>query len=113
MSINFIKLETPEKLEQLFALSFEKPIVFFKHSITCPISADLYAEVSQSEAEIHLIIVQTARTISNLLAERTGIRHESPQAVILHHGKPVYHASHYDITAEDLRKFLRVSPETN
>ena len=50
--------------------------------------------------------MQRARDVSNALAEKTGIRHESPQAIVLKDEKPIYHASHYDVTAEDVERNL-------
>ena len=104
--MNFITLNTIEKLDQLFEKSHETPVVLFKHSVTCPISTNVYYEISDIEAEINLVVVQSARQISNEIASRTNIRHESPQAIVLKDGKPVYSASHYDVTAEDLEKHL-------
>ncbi len=102
MSANFVKVDSTERLEQLFNESHEKPVVLFKHSTTCPISAGVYEEVSRVSADINLIVIQTARNISSAVAEKTGIRHESPQAIVLKNGKPVYHASHFDVTAKDI-----------
>ena len=99
---NFITIDSEEGLESLFRASHAKPVILFKHSKTCGISNGVFNEVSQVNNDINLIIVQNARNVSNIIAERTGIRHESPQAIVLKHGKPVYNASHYDITAEDL-----------
>jgi len=104
---NFIELNSIEKLEELFEKSNEKAVVLFKHSVTCPISAGVYHEVSDVEGDVNLVIMQQAREISNEIAEKTGIRHESPQAIVLKNGKAVYHASHYDITAEDISSEVR------
>ena len=57
MSANFVKLDSVEKLEGLFEESHQKPIVLFKHSVTCPISAGVYEEVSRVSADINLIVV--------------------------------------------------------
>ena len=62
--------------------------------------------VKDVDANVNIVIVQTGRDISNEIEMRTGIRHASPQAIILKGGKAVYHASHYDITAEDLEKVM-------
>jgi bacillithiol system protein YtxJ len=105
MKANFIELNSSEELDQLFEKSNERPIVLFKHSLTCPISSGVYREVAGLETEINLVVVQRAREVSNEIAQKTGIRHESPQAIVLKDGKAVYHASHYDITAEDLNSF--------
>jgi bacillithiol system protein YtxJ len=104
MRARFNKIESTEQLDELFAASSEKPVVLFKHSVTCPISSDVYHEVSNADVDVNLVIVQTARPISNAIAERTGIRHESPQAIILRDGKAVYNASHYDVSAEDIEE---------
>jgi bacillithiol system protein YtxJ len=106
MKANFTKIDSNEKLDELFQKSHENPVVLFKHSVTCPISAAVYREVAALEADVNLVVVQTARGVSNEIAQRTGIRHESPQAIVLKDGKPVYHASHYDVTAEDLNKTM-------
>jgi bacillithiol system protein YtxJ len=100
------KITSVEELEELFAKSNEKPVALFKHSTTCPISASVYHEVQNVDGEINVVIVQAARNVSNEIAARTGIRHESPQAIVLKDGKAVYHASHYDITAEEVSSKL-------
>ncbi len=107
MKANFIKLDTIEKLEQLFSKSVENPIVLFKHSTTCPISAGVYQEISNADADIHLVIIQNSRDVSNAIARKTGVRHESPQAIVVKNGKVVYQASHYDVTAGDVEKILK------
>ena len=106
MSANFIKLDSAEGLEELFRESHDKPVVLFKHSVTCPISAGVYQEISRVSADINLVVVQSARQISMAIAEKTGVRHESPQAIILKNGEPVYHASHFDVTADEVQKTL-------
>lgn len=103
---NFIKLNSSEQLRELFEKSNEKSVVLFKHSVTCPISTNVFTEISDVESDVNMVIVQTSRDISNEIAERTGIRHQSPQAIVLKDGKAVYHASHYDITAEDVQNSL-------
>jgi bacillithiol system protein YtxJ len=108
MNARFYEISSSEELEDIFEKSFEKPVVLFKHSITCPISSGVYYEVSSVDADINLIIVQKARNISNQIAEKTGIRHESPQAIVIKNGKPIYHASHYSVTAEDIKKRLEL-----
>lgn len=106
MKAKFIEIHSDEELDEIFKKSSEQPVVLFKHSLTCPISAGVYREVSDIDAEIYLIIVQHARNISNALAEKTGIRHESPQAIVLKNGHPVYNASHYDVTATEVESQL-------
>jgi bacillithiol system protein YtxJ len=106
MNARFNEIHDAAELENLFEKSFEQPVLLFKHSLTCPISASAYQQISQADADVNIIVMQHAREISNQLAEKTGIRHESPQAIVLKDGKPVFHASHYDIDAEEVTEKL-------
>lgn len=102
MPANFIDLDSHEKLDELFEASHRQPVIIFKHSNSCGISAGVYREVESVDADVNLVIVQKNREISNAVSQRTGIRHESPQAIVLVNGAPVYHASHWDIEAFSL-----------
>lgn len=106
MTANFIKVNTAEELDELFEKSGEQPVFLFKHSLTCPISSGVFQIVSGIGTDVYLVVVQHARDISNEIAERTGIRHESPQAIVIKDGKPVYNASHYSVTAKDVEQSL-------
>ena len=108
MKARFNEINDTKELDALFAKSKEQPIVLFKHSTTCPISAGVYQEISNADADINLIVVQKARDVSTAVAEKTGIRHESPQAFVVKNGEVVYHASHYDVTADDINSKLRM-----
>lgn len=108
MNAQFNQIKSVEQLDDVFAQSSEKPVVIFKHSVTCPISAGVYEIVRNVEGEVNLVIVQSSRNVSNEIAARTGIRHESPQAIVLKDGKVIYHASHYDITSSDVNEKLRI-----
>lgn len=98
----FKMLNDTEELSHLFELSFEQPIVIFKHSTMCPMSADAYQEMKGFENEINMVVVQTARSVSNEIEARTGIKHQSPQVIILRNGKPAWNASHWKITTESV-----------
>lgn len=97
MPAKFIDLDSAEKLDALFNASHRRPVVIFKHSTSCGISAGVYREVEAVDADVNLVVVQRNRDISNEISHRTGIRHESPQAIVIANGSPVYHASHWDI----------------
>lgn len=106
MNANFIEINSSEALTEVFRKSNEQPVVLFKHSVTCPISASVYNEMKKVDGDVHLVVVQSARNVSNEIAQKTGIRHESPQAIVLKDEKPVYSASHFDVTAEDIEGFV-------
>ena len=106
MPANFIEVDSIDSLDRLFEESFERPIVLLKHSVTCGISSGVYREVSQVATDVNVIVIQTHRDLSNAIAQRTGVRHEYPQAFVLCNGKAVYHASHYDIEAQHIEANL-------
>ena len=106
MKARFNEIHTTEELDSIIEKSNEQSVILFKHSTTCPISHGVYKEVSNADADINLIVIQNARSVSTALADKTGIRHESPQAIVLKNGEVVYHASHYDITASDVENHL-------
>ncbi len=105
------KLSSMEELDGWFDRSRREPVWVFKHSLTCPISAAAFEEFQSfagddggSETGHALIEIQTARELSDELARRTGVRHESPQALLLRDGEAVWHASHWRIRADKLRR---------
>lgn len=103
-----------EELDTLLERSHERPVVIFKHSVTCGISAgarrryEAYVESAEGkEVDFTLLEVQTARTLSNQIAETMGIRHQSPQAILLRGGEAVWNSSHGSITESSLDEALR------
>jgi thioredoxin 1 len=106
----FNSLDTLDQLEAAIEESRMRPVLLFKHSTSCGISSGVMREVTAVDADINLVVVQTARDVSNEIERRTGIRHQSPQAIVIRDGEAVYHASHYDITADDIR--VHLEPET-
>jgi len=105
------KLSSLEELDGWMDRSRREPVWIFKHSLTCSISARALEEFRSfagdedaAETGYGLIEVQTARELSNELARRTGVRHETPQAMLLRDGGVVWHASHWRIRADSLRR---------
>ena len=99
-------------LEAAIAESSERPVLIFKHSRNCGISCEAYDELhahlaeSGVEASYTLITVQHHRHVSDAAASRLGLRHETPQAILLKDGVPVWNASHFRITANELKRAL-------
>jgi len=97
-----------DELEAAIAESRERPVLVFKHSRTCGVSCEaldeLRTHVERAEAGVSykLITVQSHRRVSDEAALRFGIRHETPQAILLRDGQPVWSASHFRITANHL-----------
>ena len=104
-SIKYIR--SSEELDAVFSASFERPHIVLKHSNSCGISADILHQLTGSiEQEINVIVVQTERELSNIVADITGHRHQSPQIFVLADGQPVYHATHYGIDPQIVNQKL-------
>ena len=99
-------------LEAAIAESCERPVLLFKHSRTCGISCEAFDELQMhlsagsNGAAYKLITVQSHRRVSDEASTRLGIRHETPQAILLKDGRVVWNASHFSITADALRRNL-------
>ncbi len=107
MEKQFNSLADTKTLDELIARSHSEPVILFKHSTTCPISSAAYREMSKVADEVMLVVIQKSRDVSNEIAKRTGIRHESPQPLILRNGEVVWSASHFDITADGVTRAAR------
>ncbi len=107
---DYSRVESVSELDELIARSLETPVLLFKHSLTCPISGAALRQYQRflddrpdGDATVYrLIEVQNAREVSNEVAARTGVRHESPQALLLRGGEVAWHASHWSIEADAL-----------
>jgi thioredoxin 1 len=88
-------------------LASDQPLLLFKHSRTCPISHAAHAQLeafrrAHPAVPVRLVVVQDERPLSQAIAAATGVRHESPQALVLHAGRVSWHASHGAISAARL-----------
>lgn len=91
--------EPVRSVEELDAwLDKPGPVLLYLHDPWCPVNSASYRELAPFTGPIPIVDVSTGRTISRYIEERTGIRHESPQAILFNDGEPVWHASHYRIT---------------
>ena len=84
--------------------------VLYKHSPICPTSDVAYEEMlafrRARAVPVYMVDVIHHRPLSRALAERIGVRHASPQAVILRNGVAAWHRSHYEIQAEAMARIV-------
>lgn len=107
MDKNFQTVADRDALEKLFARSHETPILLFKHSNACPISATAYQQMTRVNGDVSIVVVQKSRDMSREIEERTGVQHESPQALVVRNGAVVWTASHFNITADAVEQALK------
>lgn len=108
------KIDSIEEFDQ--TVEAGKPLIILKHSLTCPVSHAAYEEYEKfvsddKNVESVYLAVQEARPLSNHIAEKFHIKHESPQAILFKNGDVVWHASHWKITYDSLTKALEENQE--
>lgn len=109
VKLNWIPLTSIEQLNELD--SSEKPIGIFKHSTRCIVSSMAKKQLEQSfefdsKIDMYYLDLIAYRSISNEIANRFHIRHESPQLIVLKNGNVVAHDSHSAISNIELEQFI-------
>jgi bacillithiol system protein YtxJ len=60
----------------------------------------------QQDVPVYLVDVVHSRPLSRYIAERVGVVHASPQAIILRSGVPAWYGSHFDLRADTMSEKL-------
>ena len=98
-------LTQADQLAGLLQESYEHPVLIFKHSTTCSISAAAKAKLERQWPDsalpvgtvLYYLDLLRYRPISGQIAQEFGVQHESPQLLLIQDGKCTYHASHMGI----------------
>lgn len=108
-SLNWNALTELKQLDAIVTASEEKPVVIFKHSTRCSISRmalknfEREYNLEEGEATPYFLDLLQHRDISNEIAQKFQVIHQSPQLLLIKNGKSVYDASHSEIDAEALK----------
>lgn len=98
------ELHSLTDLEQALAVSSERPVVLFKHSVACGISAGAHDRLEQLAADerysFYYLDLLAHRDVSNEIAKRLGVIHQSPQIIVVKNGKAAFSTSHHAINAQ-------------
>lgn len=109
--VKFFTLDRMEQFDEIDLISQTKPVVIFKHSTRCSISR---MALKQFETEFnfpkekidwYLLDLLNYRDLSNEIASRYNVVHQSPQIVVIRNGKALFNESHENIAADDLKQF--------
>ena len=121
MHPDLTQLQHIEQLERLLSESHTRPLLLFKHSFSCGVSAEALDElINHLNADIvaagvpdphyAIVTVQTHRDVSNAVTSKLGVRHETPQALLIREGRVIWSASHFRVTAEAMKQALTSAP---
>ena len=114
MSTPWLPLTQSEQITELAQSSHEQPVLIFKHSTTCSISAAAKSKIERqwadsglAEVPIYYLDLLRFRPLSAQIAEQFGIRHESPQLLLIQGGECRYDASHMGIRLSDVKSVVK------
>ena len=101
--INWIPLTESKQLDELLELSYTKPQLIFKHSTRCGVSRMVLKSFENDfpftaeEVDAYYLDLLNYRSISNDIADKFEVFHQSPQLIVIKDGQVASHASHGDI----------------
>lgn len=107
--MNWKSLEKIEQLNEIDHLSKDKTVLIFKHSTRCSTSATVLDRLERNKgtmatiANYYLDLI-AHRDVSNEIAHKYGVIHESPQAILIKNGQAIHVSSHLSISWDDLQK---------
>src|SRR5687767_13484558 len=118
MHPDLTSLQHIDEFEQLLTESGAQPLLLFKHSYSCGISAEALDELVEhlnsdrpGSVRYAMVTVQTHRDVSNAVTAKLGVRHETPQALVIRNGRVVWAASHFRVTAKAVEAAIRAAAQ--
>lgn len=105
-SSNRVILTEADQIEDIINSSAEKPVLIFKHSTRCGISSVILnrfdKKMTKLDKAYYILDILNYRSLSNLIQDKFGIRHQSPQLLVIKNGKVVAHDSHSGVLNVDI-----------
>lgn len=114
VDLTWNKLTDINQLNELFAEENNTPVLIFKHSTRCSISSMALNKFESqwdenTPCDIYYLDLLNHRDISNAIAEKSGVEHQSPQAILIVKGKVLYHQSHNGISVPVIEQHLNIN----
>jgi bacillithiol system protein YtxJ len=106
MSAEFSPITDAEGLEALVGAAVDRPAVLFLDDPICAASWRAQEQVSILPIPIAYVDVSEHPEMAQIIEQRTGVRHESPQVILVRGGRGIWSASHSRITANAVAQAL-------
>ena len=107
------ELTSIDQLDQLVDESKERPVLIFKHSTRCSISSTSLGRLERNwkveevgAVKPYYLDLISFREISNLIAQKFEVEHQSPQILVIENGKCVFDRSHLEIDYASIKNRL-------
>jgi len=110
--ISWQKLDSSLVIDDLITASMSQDVLIFKHSTSCSLSYIAKSRLEDQWCFTNEVVLpyyldlKTYRDLSNTVAEKFSIHHESPQVLVIRQGQCIFDASHLDISVSDLREVI-------
>ena len=108
--VPWVQLERIEQLEEIIEISKAVPVLIFKHSTSCGISRmvlkefELDYDIDEKQLEPFFLDLKRYREISQAVANKFEVTHESPQVLLIKNGITVYNSSHSSISLNAIKQ---------
>lgn len=108
ITLEKIELVNENQIDELLDLSGKKTVLLFKHSTRCGISNVVLNRFEKKLNEkkdayyYYFLDLLQYRNLSNLIAKKFNIPHQSPQLFVIKNGLIVNNKSHYEIMDVDV-----------
>ena len=105
-------LKSSEELQALIEKSHETPAVIYKHSTRCGTSSFVKQRLEsdwdfdREDLHIYCLDLVAHRDVSDDVSRTFGVRHESPQILIIENGRSIFDASHGGVSVKEIKKAL-------
>ena len=106
---HYLTLESPADFEAALEESRHRRIAILKHSTSCPISllakgrVDSALKSDSLGVPVYYLDLLRYRQVSNQIASDLGVRHESPQLIVVDDARAVHVSSHLQIDPSAIR----------
>ena len=110
--LNWLNLTDINQLDDLIESSVNQKVIIFKHSTRCSISNMVKDRLERNwpndllEQDVYYLDLLSFREVSNAIAEKLDVEHQSPQVLIIENKACIYFANHNFVSADAIKKEL-------
>jgi bacillithiol system protein YtxJ len=110
VDLPWTKIIAVDQLDELFEKDGRAKLVF-KHSTRCSISSMALSRFEKewpenTACDLFFLDLIAYRQLSDSIAQRCGVIHQSPQVIVMLNGELVHHNSHNGISAGQIAQLI-------
>jgi bacillithiol system protein YtxJ len=109
LTMEWNKITADEQVQEADTASYHQAVLIYKHSSRCGICSTALSRIERkfggrdaSKLKPYFVDVLGNRDVSQAIAQKYGVEHASPQALVISKGKCVLVQNHMEISYDDL-----------